>query len=410
MRRRPSRAALPALLVILACALVAGCGGRSTLVRTRSVTVPGAPTPTAGATPATGAGIPLLATKNTTRVPGADPVADAAGVALAVYPSAAPGTNPHAVVLAPSDDWEAALAASVLMAGPVRAPLLLSGSGSLPAVTAAALKALAPTGSSSLAGKQVIQVGDTPSPAGFHSVAVPGSDPFTLTAAIDKFATAAAGKPSTDVIVASADAPAYAMPAAGWAAESGDPILFVSGSQIPAATAKALTSIQQHPNIYVLGPTSVISDALVKQLGKYGRVSRISGSDPASSSVAFASYRNPPCASNQPCVHVPGSFGWALTSPGHGYVLINAQRTLDAAAAAALSSSGSFGPELLITSPSALPSSVLNYFLNYATPGYTQEGPTAAVYNHGWMIGDASAVSVSVQAQVDSLLEAVPQR
>jgi hypothetical protein len=31
------------------------------------------------------------------------------------------------------------------------------------------------------------------------------------------------------------------------------------------------------------------------------------------------------------------------------------------------------------------------------------------VYNHGWMIGDQSAISVSVQAEVDRLLEAVPQ-
>jgi hypothetical protein len=53
---------------------------------------------------------------------------------------------------------------------------------------------------------------------------------------------------------------------------------------------------------------------------------------------------------------------------------------------------------------------VLNYFLNYATPGYTQEGPTAAVYNHGWVIGDQGAISVPVQAEMDSLLEAIPQR
>jgi hypothetical protein len=330
-------------------------------------------------------------------------------VALAVYPSAAPGTNPKAVVLAPTDDWEASLAASVLMAGPVRAPLLLSGSGSLPAATAAALKTLAPSGSSSLAGVQVVRIGDTPAPSGLKATHLTGADPFALTAAIDKYATAAAGKPSTDVVVASSDAPAYAMPAAGWAAESGDPILFVSGSQIPAATAQAL-KLHAHPNIYVVGPTSVISDALVKQLGRYGKVFRVSGNDPSANSVAFASYRNPPCATNQPCVHVPGSFGWALTSPGHGYVLINAARTLDAAASAALSASGSFGPQLLIQSGSRLPSSVLNYFLNYATPGYTQEGPTAAVYNHGWMIGDTGAVSLSVQAEVDSLLEAVPQR
>ena len=107
---------------------------------------------------------------------------------------------------------------------------------------------------------------------------------------------------------------------------------------------------------------------------------------------------------------MPGSFGWALRSPGHGYTLINANQTLDAAAAAPLSASGSFGPQLLIDDAKTMPSSILNYFLNYATPGYTQEGPTAAVYNHGWVIGDQNAVAVPVQAEMDSLLEAIPQQ
>ncbi|HEV3055269.1 MAG TPA: hypothetical protein VGX45_11490, partial [Solirubrobacteraceae bacterium] len=52
---------------------------------------------------------------------------------------------------------------------------------------------------------------------------------------------------------------------------------------------------------------------------------------------------------------------------------------------------------------------VLNYFLDFATPGYNQEGPTAAVYNHGWVIGDPSAISIGVQAQMDKLLEVQPQ-
>jgi hypothetical protein len=89
---------------------------------------------------------------------------------------------------------------------------------------------------------------------------------------------------------------------------------------------------------------------------------------------------------------------------------VNGNRPLDAAAAAPLSASGSFGPELVIDNATTLPSPILNYFLNYATPGYTQEGPTAAVYNHGWVIGDQSAVAVPVQAEMDSLLEAIPQQ
>jgi hypothetical protein len=91
-------------------------------------------------------------------------------------------------------------------------------------------------------------------------------------------------------------------------------------------------------------------------------------------------------------------------------VLIDASSTLDAAAAAALSGSGSYGPQLLVVDPNTLPQSVLSYFLNFATPGYTGEGPTAAVYNHAWLIGGLGEISAAVQAQVDSLLEAVPQQ
>jgi hypothetical protein len=99
-----------------------------------------------------------------------------------------------------------------------------------------------------------------------------------------------------------------------------------------------------------------------------------------------------------------------MRSPGHGYTLLNGNRPLDAAASAPLSASGTYGPQLLLDSANQLPSSVLNFFLDYATPGYTQEGPTAAVYNHGWVIGDPSTIAVSVQAEVDSLLEVVPQK
>jgi hypothetical protein len=387
----------------------AGCGsGTKLLIRQNTnpeVVVVQSKTPQAGQT----LGFPLLATKNTTRVDGTDPIADAAAVARAVYPSDGQATHPTTVTIAPTDDWEAALASAVMMASPVKAPILLSGPGTLPAVTADALQTLAPTGSGAIGGAQVITVGDVPAPKGFKAQAVAGSSPYALTAAIDRLSAAAHGSTASNIVIASADSPAYAMPAAAWAAESGEPILFVNSSGVPQATQQALLS-HQHSNLYVLAPPSVISDTVLKQLRRYGTVKRISGTDPADSSVAFAEYRDPPCPTDQPCVHEPGSFGWAMRSPGHGYVLVNANRPLDSAAAAALSDSGSFGPQLLIDNPSTLPTAVLNYFLNYATPGYTQEGPTAAVYNHGWLIGDASAISVAVQAQVDNLLEAVPQK
>ena len=397
---------LAPIALLAVCLALAGCGGRATtLIKVKTESAAQSPV-----SASQGIGFPVLATKNTTRVSGADPAANAAGVALAVFPSTVAGTHPSAVTIAPSDNWEAAIASSVLMAAPIRAPILLSGSGALPAASANALNLLAPTGAGQIAGAQIIRVGNVAGVKGLRAANISGRDPYTLAAAIDRFASAATGnKPSPDVVIASTSDPAYAMPAAGWAAESGDPVLFVSSSGVPPATAQALTA-HQKPHIYVLGPPSLIPDSVLTQLGKYGTVKRVGAQDPAANSVAFAVYRDPPCTANQPCAHVPGSFGWAMRSPGHGYTLLNGNQPLDAAASAPLSASGSYGPQLVLNTANQLPSSVLNFFLDYATPGYTQEGPTAAVYNHGWVIGDPSTVSVSVQAQMDSLLEVVPQK
>jgi ell wall binding domain 2 (CWB2) len=386
------------------CLALAGCGTTTTLIRVTTTSAPQTPAPVNE-----GLGFPVLATKNTTRVSGADPVADAAGVALAVFPSAVAGTHPTAVAIAPTDDWQAAIASAVLMALPVHAPILLSGSGAFPAATANALGLLAPNGSGPAGGAQVIRIGDVPAAKGLRAATISGNGPYALAAAIDRFASAAAGKPSPDVVIASGDDPAYAMPAAGWAAESGDPVLFVSSSGVPAPTRQALAS-HLRPHVYVLGPPSLIPDSVLAQLRRYGTVARVGAEDPAANSVAFAVYRDPPCAVDQPCAHVPNSFGWAMRSPGHGYTLLNANQPLDAAASAPLSASGSYGPQLLLDSGTQLPTSLLNFFLDYGTPGYTQEGPTAAVYNHGWVIGDPSTISVAVQAEMDSLLEVVPQK
>jgi hypothetical protein len=87
--------------MLVAALALAGCGATRVIVRTTAAST------TSGAA-VRGAGIPVLATKNTTRIDGANPVTDAAGVALAVYPSQSPGSHPTAVTLAPTDDWEAA--------------------------------------------------------------------------------------------------------------------------------------------------------------------------------------------------------------------------------------------------------------------------------------------------------------
>jgi hypothetical protein len=87
-------------------------------------------------------------------------------------------------------------------------------------------------------------------------------------------------------------------------------------------------------------------------------------------------------------------------------VIANADRTLDAAAAAPLAAAGTYGPLLLLTQADAMPSALQAYLLDIQ-PGYDKD-PVRGVYNHAWLLGDASAVSGPVQSRIDTLLEIQP--
>jgi len=339
-------------------------------------------------------GFPVFATKNTTRIGGADAIADAAAAARAVFPSVSPETRPDVVALVDGNDWRTALAASVLMADPVSAPILLTDGNKLPSATEAALEALAPTGSEPAGGAQVVRIGDVPRPEGLKSTDLVGNDPATLARAIDAFHASARTASSDNVVIVSLDQPEFAMPAAAWAAKSGDPILFAGKDQLPEATKAALAAHQQ-PRIYVLGPSSVISPKVTEELRKLGTVIRVGGQDPQSNAVEFAKY-------------IDTTFGWGVVDPGHGLVFADPRRPADAAAAAPLSASGKWGPLLLVGDDGELPDVVENYLLDIQ-PGY-REDPTRGVYNHGWIIGDDKAISIAAQAKIDSLLEILPAK
>ncbi len=337
-------------------------------------------------------GFPDFATKNTTRVGGADPVADAAAVARAVFPATSALDRPSALTLVETRDWRVALAASVLMSPPLRAPLLFSQGGQLPAASADALHVLAPSGAQAAGGAQVIRVGGAPAVGGLREASIPGRDPLALTGAIDSFSARLHGAASDRVVVVSADDPGYAMPAAGYAAKSGDPILFVHRDSVPAQTTAALATHQQ-PTIYVVGPGDVISESVVNELRKQGTVKRVRGTGAIDNAIAFARYSD-------------GPFGWGVVDPGHGLVFASSTRPLDAAAAAPLSATGSYGPLLLVQSPAALPPALDQYLLDIQ-PGYNRN-PVRGVYNHGWLIGDEHAMSLATQGRIDTDLEIVP--
>jgi len=347
---------------------------------------------------ATKLGFPASATKNTLRVGGGDPAADAAGVANAVFPGTSTATRPTAVVLVDSKDWQAAVTASVLTANPIGAPLLLSDGDELPAVTADTLERLRPKGSDLSKDAQVIRIGDAPArPDGLKAAVIEGKDPYARAASIDRFFSAARGRPSSNVIVASGEQAQYAMPAGAWAARSGDSVLLTRKDELPEETRKALAE-HEKPRIFVLGPEKVISDEVVDDLRKLGRVKRAYKDEPTTpveNSIEFARYEDD-----------RSDFGWGVTVPGHNFTVANSSRPLDAAAAASLATKGVFAPLLLTDQSRALPRALEAYFLS-VQPGFDAD-PGDAVYNRVWILGDEDQLSVGAQARLDQITELIP--
>jgi hypothetical protein len=342
-------------------------------------------------------GFPSTATRNTVRVGGSDAASDAAGVAGALYPATGESDRPTALVLVDQDDWPTAIAASVLVGRPIGAPILLTDGGDLPPVSQDVLDRLKPKGSDLSKDAQVIRVGpDVARPEGYKTALIEGNNPFERAAAVDRFFSAARGRPSNDVVLFSADDPEFAMPAAAWAARSGDAALPVHRDAIPGPIKKALKEHKQ-PNVFLLGPDKVISKHVEAQLKKQKlarSVNRIEGPNAVENAIAFARYEK-------------GDFGWGVVVPGYNFSLASTTRPADAAAAAALATRGVFAPLVLSDDAAKMPPKLEEYFLS-VQPGYEGEDPSQAVYNRAWVLGDDKAISVAQQAQLDQLTELIP--
>jgi hypothetical protein len=335
-------------------------------------------------------GYPAFATSNTTRIGGPDPIANAAATALAVFPATNEKQRPVAVALVDQEDWAGALAAAVLMAEPIRAPLLFGEPEGVPGVTSEALDALKPHGGAASGGDAVLAIGGVQVPNGMSAAKVKAGDAASEAAAIARLRDRLAGSGPKAILLASSSEPAYATPAAAYAARSGDPILFTEAETLPQPTLAALRRDKGVP-VYALGPGSAISGKVLKEVEALGaKVHRISGSNPVDAAISFARFGE-------------AGFGWNISDPGHGFVLARSDAPLEAAAAAPLSASGTWGPLLVTDSADTLPSELRGYFLD-VKPGYTTD-PTRAFYNHVWIVGDAGQISVEQQAEVNEVAE-----
>jgi hypothetical protein len=335
-------------------------------------------------------GFPSFATQNTTRIGGADPAADAAGVALATYPSTGGVEGPAAISIVGSSDWQGAVAASSLAAAPIGAPILVSDAGGVPKLTLEAIRGLAPSGSPATGGAQVFRVGAPAVPAGLQVSEIRGDDPAETAAELDRLRGRLTERDPGQVLIVSSEAPEFAVPAAAWAARSGDPVLYVCADSVPDATLQALRR-HRTAQAYVLGPERIVSDRVLSRVERaVAGAQRISGGNPVTNAIAFARFAD-------------RDFGWDINDPGHGFVIANSSRPLDAAVAAPLSATAKPGPLLLTDDPEVVPEPLREFLLD-TKPGYVDD-PTRAVYNHVWLIGDMDSIGLGFQAQVDELTE-----
>jgi ell wall binding domain 2 (CWB2) len=398
------RAAWPrlllAVLVLCGVALLAGCGKGGASASA------GGGGPTRKVAPVTPAGAVSVVTRNTTRLGGADAATDAAAVARAVYPGLTSGTRPQLVVLVDERNWPAALAASELAGAPLNAPLIFSEGNVLPAVSREALEALDPLGASALGGTQVLRIGTAaPVPKGYLTRSLSVGDAPVTSAALERLAFGEGGAttPHQVIVVPTNAARALQMPAAGLAAESVAPILFVTPGRVPAATASVLVSLHR-PSIYVMDGVSLGRPALA-ELGHLGAVHELNGpadserESPSANAIAVARFTD-------------GQFGWGVKEPGHGLVFANAAKPLDAPAAALLSATGEYAPLLLLEGATQIPGGLSKY-LGDIQPAYADKyvyRPAVGSYNHGWLIGNEHVISGAVQAELDSVLEISPSK
>jgi hypothetical protein len=345
------------------------------------------------------AGPAAIATRNTTRLGGTDAVGDAAAVARTAYPGLTASTRPQAVAIAEVGDWPEALVASALASAPLGAPLLYAEGHTLPRASELALRAMRPTGASTLGGAQLLLLGSSiEAPSGYRARGTAPAGAYSLAASVAKLLSVVQGAdPHRAIVVAADGPPALAMPAAGLAAQSGAPILLVTSTGVPAATAAELASMGR-PSIYTVGSTA-IGERTLAALQRFGPVTRAeahAGEDltPAGNAIAVARFAD-------------GAFGWGVREPGHGLAFANATRPFDAPAAAILSATGDYAPLLLLNDPTGVPR-VLSAYLNDIRPASPHSQPVKGVYNHGWLIGDERAISASTQAELDAALEISP--
>ncbi|MGG2196877.1 cell wall-binding repeat-containing protein [Paenibacillus validus] len=343
---------------------------------------------------------PWIASKNTTRINNSDPFQTAVLVSKTVWMATNEKNQPGGVILANPEDWQSALVSADLIHHPNNGPVLFVNKNNVPEITKNELKRLNPVGSTLNNGTQVILVGNLDQNVeqeikgmGFKIDWIKGEGPAAIAKTVDDYyARISQGYPQS-VIIGSLDSQEYSLPAINWIAHMPEPLLYVTKDEIPTDTIEAIKLRNGKASIYLLGPKSIISENVEKQLGQYGKVVRISGNDPYENAVAFAKYKDPETG-----------FGWGITSPGHNFSFISLNTASLALAAAPFSHLGKHAP-ILWTDKEKMPDTVMDYMMT-VQPKY-KKSPTEGPYNHSWLVGDEQSLNRAAQGEIDDMLEII---
>lgn len=349
-----------------------------------------------------------LVTLNTTRLPGKDAVEAAISIAQNIYPATFKDNKPNAVILVPVSDWRAALLASEIIHFPINAPILYTHTDSIPTATLQEIRRLDPEGIFPDGNTRVLiigtvsqQVKDSLEKEKLQYRVLQADSPEELASLLDDYKAMFHIDHDDEVIIAPLNSPGHAVIAASWVAHMGHSIFFVDETGLSPSLRQSLSRRPQQAYMYVLGDVNTIPEKVTRQLSQYGHVQRIPGTDVYEMSVGFAGYKDVGPNLGWWIGRQTRSFGWGVSEAGHNFTFVNPEQPELAIPAAALSHMGKHGPFLLVKRDE-VPLPVMR-FLETVQPGYTSS--QEALFNYGWIIGEADSIDSNTQQSIDKLLQ-----
>lgn len=336
-----------------------------------------------------------IATKNTSRILGSTAEEISISTSFMIWPASENANRPNIVLIAPSESWQTQLITVDLIHHPSDGPLLITSKDKISDTVINELARLNPKGGNN--GIEIITVGMSDNAnkqlteKGYNIYEITGDNVFKLAEDIDEYYGSMAGELPSAVIVASSEDAEYSIPAANWIAHMAEPLLYVKKDEIPLETKSALEKRNGNANIYVLGPEAIISKKVEDSLQSFGKVTRISGDTPYANAIALAKYRDKDTG-----------FGWGITMPGHGLLIVNKDNIKDSIASGAFSHRGKHAP-LLITDSNKSPQELLDYLKDLKP--FFENDPTEGPYTHLYITGNTDWISLEQQGNLDNLIE-----